>query len=71
VALTGVLHTAFLTVTEQGIAPTAAGAGVTGLPSLAPRFTMNVNRPFIYAVRAAATGDLLLLGYITDPQPTP
>lgn len=69
--LTGVLHKAVIEVNEEGTvaaAVTAVGAGA-GAPS--PVTPVRVDRPFVCAIRDSATGALLFVGAIRDPEPLP
>ncbi len=64
-----VLHKTFVRVDEKGTeaaAVTSVGVGVTSVQP--DRFTMVVNRPFIFAIRERHTNTILFLGAITAPE---
>lgn len=61
-----VLHEAALEVTEAGSEASAATAVV--LSRSAPVPVINVNRPFLLAIRDKPTGTLLFLGRVVDPR---
>ncbi|HKJ69079.1 MAG TPA: serpin family protein [bacterium] len=64
-----VLHKTFVRVDEQGTeaaAVTSVGVGVTSVQP--DRFTMVVNRPFIFAIRERATNTILFLGSVVRPE---
>jgi serpin B len=63
-----VVHQANISVDEKGTEASAATA-VEIVASLAParQVTLNVDRPFIFAVRDTSTGAILFLGRVVDP----
>lgn len=64
-----VVHQANITVDEKGTeaaAATAVGAGTTSAPT--EPVTLDIDRPFIHAVRDVPTGALLFLGRVGDPR---
>lgn len=64
--LDDVRHKTFVDVNEEGTeaaAATSVGVGVTSAP---PR--IEVNRPFIFAIRERLSGTILFLGKIMDPR---
>jgi serpin B len=62
------LHKAFIEVNEEGTeAAAATGFGVVALAVVRPR-QINVDHPFLFAIRDRATGSLLFLGRIVDPR---
>jgi serine protease inhibitor len=64
-----VRHKTFLKVYEKGTiasAVTSVGVGTTAVPTL--RFQIMVDHPFYVAIRDSATGSLLFLGAINNPQ---
>lgn len=63
-----VIHQAFMEVNEEGTEAAAATAVVMvrGLPM--DRFRMVVDRPFFCAIRDNATGAILFMGWVTDPE---
>ena len=69
--LTGVRHKAVMEVSEEGtvaVAVTAVGGGAPGPTHVTD---VRVTHPFVCAIRDSATGTLLFLGAIRDPQPLP
>ena len=65
-----VIHQANIDVDEKGTTASAATAVVmeaTSLPT--EHVTMNVDRPFLFALRDVTTGAIVFLGQITDPAP--
>lgn len=70
--LTGVIHKAVMEVNEEGTvaaAVTGVIVGATAMPE--PVTEMRVDHPFVCAIRDTATGALLFVGAIRDPQPLP
>ena len=66
-----VVHKAFVSVDERGTEAAAATAGVgvlVGLPGKDP-IQVTVNRPFIFLIRDTATGTVLFLGRVMNPDP--
>lgn len=63
-----VVHQAFIAVDEQGTEAAAATAVVIGLTS-APMdpVALTIDRPFLFLIEQASTGELLFLGQVTDP----
>jgi serpin B len=69
--VSNVVHQANITVDESGTeaaAATAVMVGRTSLPSEIAR--MNVDHPFLFALRDDPTGTILFLGRVTDPSAT-
>jgi serpin B len=65
VCLTEVKHKTFVDVNEEGTeaaAATSVGAGVVSAPP-----SVEVDRPFVFAIREALSGTILFLGVIGDP----
>jgi len=62
-----VLHKAWLTVNEAGTEAAAATAVIVGPTSAPEHFTVDVDRPFFFAIRDRPTGALLFLGRVVDP----
>ncbi|MCK5075320.1 MAG: serpin family protein, partial [Calditrichia bacterium] len=63
-----VLHKTYLKINEEGteaaaVTCTSLGFGVADLD-----FTMNVNRPYIFAIRENSSKTILFLGKITNPE---
>lgn len=67
-AITDVLHKAFVAVNEKGTEAAAATAVVVGETS-APvaDITVSVDRPFIFLIRDIDTGAVVFLGRVMDP----
>jgi serpin B len=66
-----VIHQANITVDEAGTEAAAATAVVVNEVSApAVRMTLNVDRPFLFAVRDVPTGAVLFLGRVVDPSIT-
>ncbi len=63
-----VLHQAFVSVDEKGTEAAAATA-VIGLGTAAPakEVTVDVNRPFLFAIRDIPTNTVLFVGRVMDP----
>lgn len=71
VYISEVKHKTFVEVNEQGTeaaAVTSVGMATTSFdPNPPPRFTMTVDRPFLFAIRDNWTGVVLFMGAIVDP----
>jgi serine protease inhibitor len=68
-AISEVKHKTFVEVNEEGTeaaAVTSIGFRVTSLPS---NPSMTINRPFIFAIREHASGTILFVGKIVNPNP--
>jgi serine protease inhibitor len=67
--MSAVIHAATITVDEEGTEATAASAVVMCGGSAAPTdvVDLNVDRPYLYAIRHVATGAVLFLGRVVDP----
>jgi serpin B len=63
--ITGVVHKAFVAVDELGTEAAAATAVVVGTESAAD--FINVDHPFLFAIRDDLTGAILFVGRVTDP----
>ncbi len=59
-------HSTFVSVDEDGTE--AAAATGTGM-ALSHGPTVTVNRPFVFLIQDDATGAVLMVGQVTDPQP--
>lgn len=66
-AITGVVHQAFVKVNEAGTEAAAATAVIFGPTSVPVVRPLKVDRPFIFAVRDNATGAVVFLGRVTVP----
>ena len=64
-------HKAFIKVDEEGTEAAAAtgviARAVSGPPT--PDVTLNIDRPFIFVIRHLASGAVLFMGRVTEPQP--
>jgi serpin B len=66
--VTSVAHNAWVQVDELGTVAAAATTitvGTTAARQL--QFTMNMDHPFLYAIRDDSTGALLFVGTLLDP----
>jgi serine protease inhibitor len=69
ICISRVIHKSFVEVSEEGTEAAAATA-VVMLKSMAAkpdRFSMNVDRPFFFAIVDGKTGSLLFMGSIVEP----
>lgn len=67
-AITDVVHKAFVAVDEEGTEAAAATAVVTGETSVPPPpVEFRADKPFIFMIRDNATGSILFVGRIVDP----
>ena len=62
-----VVHQAFVAVDEKGTEAAAATAVIVGETSAPPPATLNINRPFIFAIIDRPTGATLFIGRVLDP----
>lgn len=66
--ISDILHEAFIAVDEQGTEAAAATAVVMDLRSApADPIVLEIDRPFLFALRDRATGTVLFLGRVLDP----
>lgn len=64
-----VIHKTYLHVFERGtIAAAATGIVMTGGVMQAPELEMNVDRPFLLAIRDSQTGAILFAGAVSNPR---
>jgi serine protease inhibitor len=66
-----VKHKTFVEVNEEGTeaaAVTVVGVGVTWAPVEDETKYMNVNRPFLFAIREKSTNSIVFLGRVADPE---
>jgi serpin B len=66
-AISDVLHEAFVTVDESGTEAAAATALVLEVTSVAIPIMMRVDRPFFFAIRHVESGALLFTGRVMNP----
>jgi serpin B len=68
-AITGIVHKAFVAVDEEGTEAAAATGISFGVTSAAPQDhkVMRVDRPFLFAIRDRHTGAILFMGRVMDP----
>jgi serpin B len=67
-AISDVVHKAFVSVDESGTEAAAATAVIMKLTSMpAEPLTVTIDRPFIFAIRDIQTGSLLFVGRVVDP----
>ncbi len=63
-----VLHKTYMKVDEKGTEAAAATSVGIGITSVGPaKFTIRLDRPFLFAVRDSHSGALLFLGRISNP----
>ncbi len=66
--ISDVVHQAFVKVNEQGTEAAAATGVVAGVTSAPEPLTLTVDRPFLFLIRDRATGAILFLGRVAEPQ---
>ncbi|MFN7147678.1 MAG: serpin family protein, partial [Myxococcota bacterium] len=66
--VTGVFHQAFVAIDEKGTEAAAATAVVISDESAPLPVTLDVDRPFLFAIRDRPTGAVLFLGRVVDPR---
>ncbi len=67
-AISDVVHKAFVSVDESGTEAAAATAVIMKLTAMpAEPLTVTIDRPFIFAIRDMQTGSLLFVGRVVDP----
>jgi serpin B len=70
-ALTEVYHKTFLKLDEEGTeaaAATAMAVATLGIHKPPKPVTVNVDHPFLFAIRHQPSGAILFLGHVTDPR---
>jgi serpin B len=66
--ISGVIHQANIDVDEEGTEAAAATGVVMGIVSMPPKpIPVNVDRPFLFALRDLETGAILFLGRVLEP----
>ena len=65
--ISDVIHEAFIAVDEQGTEAAAATAVAVNVSAAALFVELDVDRPFLFAIRDLQTGAVLFLGRIVDP----
>jgi serine protease inhibitor len=67
--LSCVFHKAYIRVDERGTEAAAAMAGMTlGVPAMPPKPVLfTADHPFLFLIRSRATGAILFLGRVEDP----
>ncbi len=65
--ISDVIHQAFVAVDEEGTEAAAATAVIIKDVSAPPTKPLDLNRPFIFAIRDTGTGEILFLGRVTKP----
>ena len=66
-AISDILHKAFIGVDEAGTEAAAATAVIVGETSVPTPIEVTVNKPFVFFIRDRATNTVLFLGRVTDP----
>lgn len=66
-AISDVVHQAFVKVNEAGTEAAAATAVVVGTTSIPQTRTVTIDRPFVFAIRDDATGAIVFLGRYVKP----
>lgn len=66
-AITDVLHKAFVSVNEAGTEAAAATAVIIGETSAPEPATIHFDKPFLFFIRDIATGAVLFIGRVDDP----
>ena len=67
-ALTAVVHKAFVDVNEEGTEAAAATGGVVSVTSVQNPVLFRADRPFLFVVRHEPTGTILFVGRVVDPR---
>lgn len=65
-AISAIVHSAFIAVTEAGVEAGAATAVVIGNDS-GPAHTIKLDKPFLFAIRDVETSAVLFWGRVADP----
>jgi serpin B len=68
-AISDVIHQAFVALDERGTEAAAATAVVVGPPSIPQvEVELNLDRPFLFLIRDLPTGAVLFMGRLADPR---
>ena len=71
-AVSEIVHKAFLSVDEEGTEAAASTAAIITLTSIQHTFKFTVDRPFMFVIREIPTGSILFMGRMkTSPEETP
>jgi serpin B len=66
--VSSVIHKAFVAVDEAGTeAAAATGVMMATTGMRVPPLILNIDRPFIFAIRHTGTGQILFIGRVVDP----
>ena len=68
-ALSQVVHKAYIDVSEEGTEAAAATGAVVSLTALAPPVTFRADHPFLYLIRDTGSGAVLFAGRYSEPRP--
>ena len=67
--ISDVVHKAFVAVDEKGTEAAAATAVIMKLTAMLPQgITLTVDRPFLFLIRDTASGQILFMGRVVNPQ---
>jgi serpin B len=68
-AISDVIHQAFVALDEKGTEAAAATAVIVGPPSIpVVEVELNLDRPFLFLIRDVPTGAVLFMGRLADPR---
>lgn len=69
-ALSAVIHKAYVDVNEEGTEAAAATGAIVGVTSIGPPpVIFRADRPFVFLIRDTSSGSILFLGRLVQPQP--
>jgi serpin B len=66
--ISAVVHKAFVEVNEEGTEAAAATAVVASRESIQETLSFNANRPFVFVIRDNASGSVLFMGRVSNPE---
>jgi len=66
--ISNVKHKTFVKVNEEGTEAAAVTSVEIGRTSIGSGITMNINRPFIFAIHEQRSGTILFIGKIVEPE---